>query len=71
MEITWEGSGLSEKAILGSGEVIVCVDERYYRPAEVDILIGDYSKAKAVLGWEPKVKFDELVKLMVENDMKK
>jgi GDPmannose 4,6-dehydratase len=70
MEITWEGSGLSERAILGSGEVIVCVDERYYRPAEVDILIGDYSKAKAVLGWEPKVKFDELVKLMVENDMR-
>jgi GDPmannose 4,6-dehydratase len=46
-------------------------DERYTRPAEVDLLIGDYSKAKAKLGWEPKTKFPELVKLMVDADMKK
>jgi GDPmannose 4,6-dehydratase len=46
------------------------IDPRYYRPAEVDILMGDYSKAKKKLGWEPKTKFPELVKLMVEADMK-
>jgi GDPmannose 4,6-dehydratase len=45
------------------------IDPRYYRPAEVDLLVGDYSKAKKKLGWTPKVKFPELVKLMVEADM--
>jgi GDPmannose 4,6-dehydratase len=44
------------------------IDPRYYRPAEVDMLIGDYSKAKRQLGWEPKTKFADLVKLMVEAD---
>jgi GDPmannose 4,6-dehydratase len=48
----------------------VAKDERYYRPAEVDLLIGDYSKARKKLGWEPKIKFKELVQLMVEADMK-
>jgi GDPmannose 4,6-dehydratase len=46
----------------------VQIDERYYRPAEVDVLIGDYSKAKAKLGWEPKVRFAELVQMMVDAD---
>jgi GDPmannose 4,6-dehydratase len=46
----------------------VQIDERYYRPAEVDVLIGDYSKAKAKLGWEPKVRFKELVQMMVDAD---
>jgi len=46
------------------------VDLRYYRPAEVDVLIGDYSKAKKELGWEPKVRFKELVRLMVDHDLK-
>jgi GDPmannose 4,6-dehydratase len=46
------------------------IDPRYYRPAEVDILMGDYSKAKKKLGWEPRTKFPELVKLMVESDIK-
>src|SRR5260370_7475688 len=45
------------------------IDPRYYRPAEVDMLIGDYSKAKRQLGWEPKIKFSELVKLMVDADV--
>lgn len=48
----------------------VAIDARYYRPAEVDVLIGDYSKAKRQLGWEPKTKFTELVKLMVDADIK-
>ena len=47
----------------------VAIDERYYRPAEVDLLIGDYSKAKTKLGWEPKTKFADLVKIMVDADM--
>jgi GDPmannose 4,6-dehydratase len=47
----------------------VVIDERYYRPAEVDLLIGDYSKARAKLGWEPKTKFAELVKIMVDADI--
>ena len=46
------------------------IDPRYYRPAEVDLLIGDYSKAKKKLGWEPKTKFVDLVKLMVDADIK-
>jgi GDPmannose 4,6-dehydratase len=46
------------------------IDERYYRPAEVDLLIGDYSKAKKQLGWEPKTKFVDLAKLMVDADIK-
>jgi GDPmannose 4,6-dehydratase len=46
----------------------VTIDPRYFRPAEVDLLIGDYSKAKGDLGWEPKVKFEELVRMMVEHD---
>ncbi len=49
----------------------VKIDQRYFRPAEVDLLIGDYSKAKKLLKWEPKVKFKELVKIMVDADMKK
>ena len=46
------------------------IDPRYYRPAEVDILLGDASKAKRILGWEPKVKFEELAKIMVDNDLR-
>ena len=46
------------------------IDPRYYRPAEVDLLIGDYGKAKRQLGWEPKTKFAELVRLMVDADVK-
>ena len=46
------------------------IDERYYRPAEVDLLIGDASKAKRILGWEPKTRFKDLVKLMVNADLK-
>jgi len=46
----------------------VTIDPRYFRPAEVDLLIGDYSKAKAELGWEPTVRFTELVRMMVDGD---
>jgi GDPmannose 4,6-dehydratase len=67
--IEWKGSGLQEQGInTSTGEVVVEIDEKYFRPAEVDILLGDASKAKSVLGWEPKVTFTELVKIMCEDD---
>lgn len=70
MEILWKGKGKQEKGIdKKTGKVIVEIDPKYYRPAEVDLLIGDYSKARKKLGWEPRTKFKELVKLMVEHDL--
>ncbi len=66
-EIEWQGGGLKEKGIdAKTGKVLIEIDPYYYRPTEVDLLLGDASKAKNVLGWEPKVKFQELVRLMVE-----
>ena len=70
IDIDWVGEGVNEKAVTKDGKLIIEIDERYYRPAEVDILLGDYTKAKEKLGWEPKVKFKELVKIMTENDKK-
>ncbi len=68
-DLVWQGKGLAEKGIdKKTGQVIIEVNERYFRPAEVDELVGDYSKAKKILGWEPKVKFSELVKIMAEAD---
>jgi len=72
MELEWVGEGVGEKGICRkTGKSYVGVDERYYRPTEVDMLIGDPSKAKAKLGWESKIKFDELVKLMARADFDK
>ena len=68
--ITWIGEGLDEKGILDNGLTIIEIDERYYRPAEVDVLLGDYTKAKNILGWEPKVKFNDLVRIMMNGDIK-
>lgn len=66
-EIQWEGKGLKERGVdKKTGKVLVEIDENYYRPSEVDVLLGDMTKAKTVLGWEPKVKFKELVKIMCE-----
>lgn len=71
IDVIWEGRGLEEKGInKKTGEVIVGIDERYFRPAEVDFLLGDYSKAKQKLGWKPKTKFKDLVRIMYENDLK-
>lgn len=70
VEIEWKGHGVDEKGYdKKNGKVLVEIDPRYFRPAEVDLLIGDYSKAKKELGWEPKTSFIELVKLMVKGDM--
>ncbi|QDU38702.1 GDP-mannose 4,6-dehydratase [Maioricimonas rarisocia] len=70
MPLTWEGSGLDEVGITSDGTVRVRIDPRYFRPAEVDLLLGDASKARRELGWEPKVHFEELVRMMVEADLK-
>lgn len=67
--INWIGTGLEEKGILDNGLTIVEVDQKYYRPAEVDVLLGDCSKAKSVLSWQPKIKFKDLVKIMIEADI--
>ena len=72
MELEWRGSGAEEKGLLKKGgSVVVEVDPGYYRPTEVELLIGDASKAKQKLGWEAKTKFAELAKLMVKADFEK
>jgi len=69
MEISWQDHGLEEKGVdKKTGKTIIEIDPKYFRPSEVPILLGDYSKAKEKLGWEPKVKFNELVKIMAEAD---
>lgn len=71
-EIYWEGKGLEEKGRdAKTGKVFVEVSPEFYRPAEVDVLVGDYSKAKKILGWEPKTTFKELVRIMVEEDLRR
>ena len=71
-EVEWRGEGANEKGYLKSnGQEVVGIDPRYYRPTEVDLLLGDYAKAKRILGWEPKTTFKDLVKVMVEADYAK
>jgi GDPmannose 4,6-dehydratase len=68
--IKWEGSGIDERGLnAANGKTIVCVDPHYFRPTEVDTLLGDPSKAKANLGWEPRISFEALVKEMVQADL--
>lgn len=69
INLTWRGSGLDEQGINDEGRVIIAIDPRYFRPAEVDTLLGDASKAKRELGWEPKIGFNELVQEMVQADL--
>jgi GDPmannose 4,6-dehydratase len=70
MSITWKGQGIEEKGYDATGKCIVQVDKRYFRPTEVETLLGDPSKAKAKLGWTPKISFEELVSEMVREDLK-
>lgn len=71
IDIIWQGSGVHEKGLnKATGQVVVEVDSRYFRPTEVDLLLGDPSKAKAKLGWEPKTTLSELVAMMVQEDLK-
>ena len=72
INLEWRGDGRNEIAIdKETGNKIVSIDEKYFRPTEVDILMGDSSKAKEQLGWESKTTLQELVKLMVESDINK
>ena len=71
-KIRWEGKDILEKGFLvSSNKEVIGIDPRYFRPTEVDILIGDYSKAREKLGWQPTITFAQLVKLMTQKDYEK
>ncbi|MGB1110844.1 MAG: GDP-mannose 4,6-dehydratase [Gammaproteobacteria bacterium] len=71
MEVRWEGQGVDEQGIdLSNGKTIIRVDPRYFRPTEVESLLGDASRAREKLGWAPRTSFDELVREMVDADMR-
>jgi len=71
-EIRWEGKDVQEKGLdKKSGKVLVEVSPEFFRPAEVELLIGNAQKAEAVLGWKPRTKFQDLVRIMVEADLKR
>ena len=72
IQLDWKGKGVDEKGIdAETGRVLVEIDPNYYRPTEVDLLVGDNTKAKQLLGWQPKVKFEELVRIMAKADWEK
>jgi GDPmannose 4,6-dehydratase len=70
IHVRWEGQGVDEKGFDAKGNCIVSVDPRYFRPTEVETLLGDATKAKQKLGWAPKITFQELVQEMVREDLK-
>jgi len=71
MRIGWEDVGVEKKGLdAATGKAIVCIDPRYFRPAEVDTLLGDASKARRKLGWEPRILFEELIREMVMADLR-
>ena len=69
--ITWKGHGMKEKGYDNNGELKVKINKKFFRPVEVNYLHGNYNKIKKELGWKPKTKFKNLVKLMVEYDVKR
>jgi GDPmannose 4,6-dehydratase len=66
MRIHWEGKGINEKGIDENGNTVVSINPEFYRPAEVDLLLGDPSKAKEVLGWQPQYTFQSLIEEMMD-----
>jgi len=66
--ITWQGTGVDEKGFDAQGRCIVAIDPRYFRPTEVETLLGDASKARDKLGWSPQISFDQLVTEMARAD---
>lgn len=70
MKIKWRGKGVNEKGFDASGRCVVAVDPRYFRPTEVETLLGDASRARRRLGWKPKIKFAELVSEMMREDLR-
>jgi len=72
MDIKWEGKDLKEKGVdANTGRTIIEIDEKYFRPTEVDVLLGDYSKAKKEFNWKPEISFKELIREMCESDFNK
>ncbi len=72
IELHWQGEGVDEKGIDANGRILVEVDPKYFRPTEVEQLLGDPTKARTLLGWEPqKTSFEELVHIMMTHDLKK
>ena len=70
IKIEWQGTGVDEVGVNAStGDVLIEIDPRYYRPTEVELLLGDPTKAREKLGWEAKVGLGELVKMMVDGDL--
>ena len=69
MDLHWEGAGRDEIGIDADGRTVVAIDPRYFRPAEVDTLLGDASLARQELGWEPRTSFEQLVREMTEYDL--
>ena len=69
LPLNWRGAGIDEQGVGPDGRVLVEVDSRYFRPAEVDLLLGDASNARERLGWRPSVGFEDLVKMMVDADL--
>ena len=69
LELLWEGAGRDERAVTSNGRTIIAVDPRYFRPTEVETLLGDASKAHARLGWKPKTSFEQLVEEMTLADL--
>jgi GDPmannose 4,6-dehydratase len=70
IDLRWEGAGLSTRGIDGaSGDAVVLVDPAFYRPAEVDLLVGNASRAREALGWRPTTSFRRLVESMIEADL--
>jgi GDPmannose 4,6-dehydratase len=70
IKLTWTGSGVEEKAVDQAGKLVIAVDRRYFRPSEVQTLLGDATKARQKLGWKPRTNFGELVREMVQSDLK-
>jgi GDPmannose 4,6-dehydratase len=71
INLRWEGQGIDEKGIdSNTGKILIEISPDYFRPAEVELLLGDPMKAVTKLGWKPKVQLPELVKMMVESDLK-
>ena len=67
IDISWKGEGVNEKGVDSSGNILVEISEEFYRPAEVDLLVGDYKKAKENLGWEPRTNLEALTEIMVNH----
>jgi len=71
MTIEWKNKGFDEKGISKSGKTIIEISEKYFRPTESELLVGDATKIKKKVGWEPRVKFNELVKIMIDAELKR